>query len=353
MTPARARRIALFKVNHLGDNLVFLPVVQALRRLRPDWPLTLITAPQVAALYAADVDPAHLWTAGAEELKRAWRRPWVFAGWAARLRAERLDASLVSYDQSSAAHALARVAGGSVRIGAAGLIIRLRGTMTHEVPATSGRGVAKWNWEMGRALLQTLGGADDWPAEPPPPDLSHLAGSTTRRPRRIVIHAGSKQVLTRWPLDRFVSLAGRLARDHDVGWIDVPETRGQPLPAGVERLSSPDLRTLVQHLAGAALFVGNHSGPMHLATALGTPGVIVCGPSSPVWDPEWHGEKFRLLRTPGLACLPCDRGIFAAPACANLAEPHACMQRWAPEAVEQACREWLARWPADAGPSKK
>lgn len=335
--------LAFFKASHLGDNLVFLPVVQEWRRRRPAWKLTVLTAPHTAALYSSDVAAEDLLTAAPEELKFAWRRPWLFARWAARLRARRIGASLVSYDQTSVVHGLARLAGGPIRVGAAGLEVRLRGTMTREVPAPPAGSAAQWNWEMARALAEETGAADDWPAEPVAPDLSHLTGGVPRCAGRVVIHAGSKQAYTRWPLDRYAELAGRLAREHEVWWIDAPENRGVTLAAGVTRRASPDLPTLVQLLAGAALFVGNNSGPMHLADALGTPAVIVCGPSSPIWDPTWHRDRIQLLRTPHLACLPCDRGIFAANQCAHATEPLACMTRWSVDALEATCRAALVR----------
>jgi ADP-heptose:LPS heptosyltransferase len=333
--------LAIFKTNHLGDNVVFLPVVQTLRRLRPTWRITLLTAPQVAELYQAAIAPENLLTVDPEHLKRAWRRPWELLGWTQRLRTRRFDACLVSYDQSSVAHALARITGGRTRVGAAGLRIRLRGTLTHEIARAADWSVAKWNWETARALVAHIDGAADWPAEPPPPDLAHLAHATMRQPRRIVVHAGSKSPMTRWPRAQFAALATRLARDHEVRWIDAPEIPG-PLPAGTQACPSRTLGELVQVVAGASLLIGNNSGPMHIATAVGTPGVIISGPSARVWDPTWHAEKFQLLRTPGLACLPCDRALRAAPTCQNTVEPFACMHRWSVEAVEAACRRALA-----------
>ena len=128
-------------------------------------------------------------------------------------------------------------------------------------------------------------------------------------------------------------------------WINAPETRG-PLPPNVQARDCRDLGELVRLLATAALFVGNNSGPMHLANALGRPGVIVCGPSDPAWYPAWYRERYQILLAPGLECLPCDRGHLALFRCTNEAEPLACMRRWGVEVVEERCRAWLARWPA-------
>ena len=339
--------LAIFKVNHLGDNVVFLPVVQALRRRRPAWRLTLITAPHVAALYSADVARDDLLTVSPEGLKTAWHRPWELAAWTARLVARRVDASLVSYDQNSVAHGLAWLTSGRPRVGAAGLRIRLAGTLTHEVARQPEWSMARWNWETARTLVTAIDGGQDWPTEPPRPDLTHLIAGTTRHPNRIVIHAGSKWEYTRWPLDRHAELAGRLAGQHEVIWVNAPETRCA-LPAGVQARDCSGLAELTQLLASATLFIGNNSGPMHLANAVGTPGVIVSGPSDPAWDPSWDRDRYQVLRAPGLACLPCDRGHFAAFRCTNDQEPLACMRRWPVDELEHRCRAWLARWSAHA-----
>lgn len=339
--------LAIFKVNHLGDNVVFLPVLQALRRRRPAWRLTIVTAPHVAALYAADVAQADLLTVSPEEIKTAWHRPWELAAWAARLARRQIDASLVSYDQSSVAHGLAWLASGRPRVGGAGLGIRLHGTLTHEVARQPEWSMAQWNWEMVRTLVTAIDGARDWPAEPPSPVLSHLVAGTARQPNRIVIHAGSKWAYTRWPLDRYAELAGRLARQHEVIWVNAPETRCT-LPPGVQPRDCAGLGELTQLLASAALFVGNNSGPMHLANAVGTPGVIVSGPSDPAWYPAWNRDRYQLLLAPGLACLPCDRGHLARFRCTNDHEPLACMRRWPVDKVEQHCRDWLVRWSTHA-----
>ena len=58
--------LALFKVNNLGDNIVFLPVVQALRKRFPDWRLMVFTSPAAAAWPDAPAARIRLWTGCAD-----------------------------------------------------------------------------------------------------------------------------------------------------------------------------------------------------------------------------------------------------------------------------------------------
>jgi len=341
--------VVLFKFNHLGDNLVFLPVVQTLRALRPGWRLTLLTTPDSAPLYASALPAADLITAGKLRFDKSWRRPWELAAWFARVRVRRPAACLIGFDQANIAHLLARHSGARVRIGANLQHIRIARSLSHETPAPAGARPADWNWAMGRDLLVALDGAAaarDWPATPPPPDLSHLVDPTARSAsRRIVIHAGSSRPMTRWDPAHFATVAARLARTHEVVWIDRPETAMIPLDPAIRRIAPRHLGDLVTLLADAALFLCNNSGPMHLANALGTPGVVIAGLSALGWDPYWHRERWTVLRPTGLACAPCESPHKVVLHCANLAAPMACLRHRTPDLVESACRARLALAP--------
>lgn len=335
------KSLAIFKTNFLGDNVVFVPVVQALRRLRPDWRITLITSPREAPLYASSIPEGDLLTVEPGRLKKAWRYPFEFGRWVAELRRRKVDASYLGFDQSSTAHLIAWVSGGSYRVGGDGLHTKVRGTLTKAIPCEPSWSSARWNWEMMRALLADFGGAGDLPGEPPSPDLSHLTAGVQRLPGKIVIHAGSKWEHTRWPLDRYAELAGRFARDHEVVWINVPETRAVPLPGNVTIQECADVGALARLLASAALFVGNNSGPMHLANAVGTPLVAITGASALGWNPCWHPQKVRVIRTGGLACAPCETIQHTPGRCLNTGEPLACLRRIDVDAVEAECRVLL------------
>ena len=338
--------IVIFKFVQLGDNVVFLPVVQALRARLPDWRITLLTTPREAALYAAALPDSDVLTAPQLRFNSSWQRPWEFVRWFTLVRARQPDACLVSFDQGNAAHLIVRHCGAPVRVGARIAHVRIGGSLTHDVPMPADGRVASWHWAMARALVQAHGIAD-WPEAPPAPDLSHLIATheVPARPR-VVIHAGSNQAFTRWPLERFADVAARLARDGDVVWIDRPETSDAALPPAVQRVSPADLRELVTILASADLFLGNNSGPMHLANALGRPGVVVSGPTAHGWDPFWQRERWRVLRHPTLPCVPCEwsERYRLIRDCHLTHDRLACLRYWTADTVEAACREMLARF---------
>lgn len=90
----------------------------------------------------------------------------------------------------------------------------------------------------------------------------------------LALHPFSGSEPKNWPLERFIELAGRLGGE----WCEGPEPR---------RYRFGDLGELARWLAGAAAYVGNDSGITHLAAAVGTPVVVLFGPSDPaVWEPR-------------------------------------------------------------------
>ncbi len=336
-------KLAIFKVNQLGDNVVFLPVVQALRKACPRWELFMITSPVAAELFAAAIPPERMLLMPTAEFNGAWKHPGTLLRLIARVRRERVDASLLADDQGNVAHLLAFLGGGRTCVGIRPPFIRVPGGLTEIVPLQPGLKVAQANWEIARALVRRCGGAE-WAETPPAPDLGHLGGSAAPVAGRIVIHAGASLAYKRWFPDRFAALAGRLAENFEVLWIEQPDTAGAELPPSVQRVKPDSLGAFVRTLRTASLFIGNNSAPMNLASALGCPSVILSGPSNPIWDPLWFPDRFLILRDTSLPCLPCDGLLRPAGSCRNEAAPLACMARWSVAEVEARSREWIAKW---------
>ncbi|MEU8895545.1 glycosyltransferase family 9 protein [Nocardia sp. NPDC048505] len=128
------------------------------------------------------------------------------------------------------------------------------------------------------------------PADParieldPPPETS---GQRTH----VLIHPGANAPARQWPAERFATVASRL---HAAGHAILVTGTASELPLAryvAEHAGLPEtavvageltLRQLAATVAGAALVISGDTGVGHLATAFGTPSVLVFGPNSPV-----------------------------------------------------------------------
>ena len=103
-------------------------------------------------------------------------------------------------------------------------------------------------------------------------------------------------------------------------------------PALVLAEPPTSLAELVALIAGAALHLGNDTGPRHIAVALGIPTIVLIGPTDPRHTAH-QLERQRVLRE-AVPCSPC--GLKACPI------DQRCMTRIAPERVVAAAAELLA-----------
>ena len=119
-----------------------------------------------------------------------------------------------------------------------------------------------------------------------------------------LLHPGSGGAGKRWPLERFQALAGALqSAGMRCAMVcgPVEEETGLPaaegLPAGIPLIRQSSLADLIGLAAAADLFVGNDSGPAHVAAAVGTPTLALFGPTDPdLWRPL--SPRARALRAP-------------------------------------------------------
>jgi ADP-heptose:LPS heptosyltransferase len=150
------------------------------------------------------------------------------------------------------------------------------------------------------------------PADPGDLALRRPGG---RHPRGLtLVHPGAKAAQRRWPPERFAAVARQLAaRGHRVVVTgsagerdlaeDVAERAGLPRRAALAgRTDTGQLAALV---AGARLLISGDTGIAHLATAYGTPSVLLFGPMSPaLWGPPPDRPWHRVLWHAPLAARP-------------------------------------------------
>ncbi len=319
-------RLAIFKVNQLGDNVIYLPVVQHLRREFPAWDITVLTSPVAEPLYTVACPGVRTKTFQTAEFNGSWRKPWKLPAFVPAVRSLHPHLCLLGDDQGNVAHLLARLSGADITVGPLIAERHLGRLLHHRISLDDEHSIARQNWLIASGLLERLGKAP-LSQDIPPPNLSAFGAESHGR---IVIHSGASLAEKRWPLERFGLLANRLAETHPVSWIEQGWAGEQDaLSPAVRRFKPGSLDDFIRHMAGAKLFIGNNSGPMNIASSLGIPGVIVNGSSPPRWDPVWHREKFTVLRDD-----PVGKGETPRPA-AGL--------NWTVDAVHEVVQQALAK----------
>ena len=124
-----------------------------------------------------------------------------------------------------------------------------------------------------------------------------------------VIHPTASAPDKTWPAERFMDVA-RCMKELDPVFIAGP---GESLAAFSEyrTVVGAPLEDVKSLMAGAALFVGNDSGPAHIAAAFGVPVVVLFGSSDPdIWSP-WKTQAAVLACPNGIAGINTPQAIAA------------------------------------------
>jgi ADP-heptose:LPS heptosyltransferase len=95
-----------------------------------------------------------------------------------------------------------------------------------------------------------------------------------------------------WPAERFIEVARHLRDDRGLEPVFLA---GPDDDAGLFNqfrvLRNAPLAEVKSVMSGASLFIGNDSGPAHIAAAFGIPVVVLFGPSDPVTWAPWRTES--------------------------------------------------------------
>lgn len=143
---------------------------------------------------------------------------------------------------------------------------------------------------------------------------------------RIAVHPGGHYPSQRWQPERFAEVITLLTERTGAACIVL---HGPGEAALAERVcaASPDalpagslqVRELLALIASCDIFLGNNSGPLHLAGAMGVPTVSLIGPTDPArFSPR--GPADRVIRHE-VSCAPCGRGRCWHHTCLRTIEP--------------------------------
>ncbi|MGA2624072.1 MAG: glycosyltransferase family 9 protein [Bacteroidota bacterium] len=131
----------------------------------------------------------------------------------------------------------------------------------------------------------------------------------------VVVHAFAGWEYRQWQLSQYAVVAQEMVERHSACVVFIGTQKESckmqeyrkafPQIGAIPFFDSSDTGALTALLARAGLFIGNDSGPLHLASAMGVPTVGLFGPASPsLTGPQTHQDIGLFHR---VECSPCNQ----------------------------------------------
>lgn len=348
------RAILLVQLDHLGDAVITVAMLPALRKRYPRASIEVLTGEWNRELWEATAEVDRVHVSRVNRFSRGGRFGWMLAmlWWGLWLRRRKIDLAIDVRGEFPLALIL-WLSGARRRVGwdAGGGGFLLTDSPRYE----PGRPEIDSRW----ALLAELGIEASQEGRPARPvfhateeaqrridvRLARLAAEHTAGSSPIVLHVGAGTPAKQWPAESWRELTGRLVVEEGrlvvlVGGAADRTVARQimgpgPWPGLVDWTGQLSVVELAALLERAELLVGADSGPAHLAAAVGTPVVVLFSGTNRLrqWRPR--GPGVTVLRRP-VACRPCHRSHC------GLAD-HPCMRGIRPQMVLVAVRRQLTK----------
>jgi ADP-heptose:LPS heptosyltransferase len=272
----REERVAVIRLRSLGDCVLTTPALDILKRFRPDLRVAIVVEERFRAVFEGNFDVERILPPELGAL-RSWR-PALCVNLHGGTRSAWMTAWSGARWRAGFGHFRHRLAY-NVRIPRAQAILgmeRIVHTAEHLASAIFYLGAPVGEIPRAKLVVGTGGSA---------------GGPTA------VIHAVAAAPEKAWRADGFIAVAEHL-KETGMEPVFIGGAEDDLGPFGAYRtLAGAPLAEIKALLEGAALFVGNDSGPAHMAAALGVPSVVVFGRSDPaIWGP-WRTVS-KVIRSP-------------------------------------------------------
>jgi ADP-heptose:LPS heptosyltransferase len=310
-------RVCFIRLRSLGDCVLTTPAIGLLKTARPDLHISVVAEPPYRAVFEHNpavsqiVEPS--WQSVrkskpylAINLHGGTRSQWMMALSGARWRAGFANHNVTLAYNFKIPRAQ-RVLG----------VNRTVHTAEHLASAVFALGVPVQ--DVPRAFLGLA----------PPPVVGDAASIAAKAPvdlnvgsRYAVLHPFAPTPEKRWPPERYCELA-RYLKLWNIEPIFLASPADDASAFAPHKVFAGTLSEVKTILAKATLFVGNDSGPAHMAAAFGVPSLVLFGRSNPaIWGP-WRTESEVVVALEGLDQVSVSRVIAALERLRTLEEAHA------------------------------
>jgi heptosyltransferase III len=271
-------RIAVIRLRSLGDCVLTTPALTLLKAHRPDLQVAVVVEDRFAPVFEGNPDLDEILPPSKTALFR-WRP----------------DAA-INFHGGTRSMALTLASAAKIRSGFAqhaysflysDKIPRAQEILGEDRPVHTAEHLASAMFWMGVPRTEI-----------PRARLSARPTATAPPASYLVVHPFASHPDKAWPAANFIDAAERICAK--TGWEPVflagPGDDASPFK-GFTVLQEAPLAQVKSLVAGATAFLGNDSGPAHIAAAFGIRTVVLFGPSNPVTWAPWRTEASVLTST--------------------------------------------------------
>jgi ADP-heptose:LPS heptosyltransferase len=305
------KRVLLINSTALGDLVFSTPAIRGLKERFPHWQLDILVQPGLKVLVEHDPDFDTCWTFPG--------RNFQFLSLARELRARRYDLVIILHGNDPEVSLLAWLSSSPFLIGSGKSPLSF--SYSYAVPPG---GPFEHAIERRLNFVRPLGvemedkrlaiflppGTEDEASK----ILTEHFGSPPAR--LMALHPGGSEAYKHWPLPSFVSLGEYLKQAYQAQFLIISSASEQTLAQTLaDQIGAPALVTggrynllqVAALLSQCRLFVGNDSGPLHLALAVQTPSLGLLGADDPhrigPYQVEWGACLYNQESCPRNPCV--------------------------------------------------
>jgi len=323
-----SKKILVLRLSAVGDVIRTLPAVKALKQHFLSSTITwIVEEPSQAFLKSQpEVDevilfPRKRWAQGMKSFRKMWGTLREMGGFITNLRKQKFDVVL-DFHGLLKSGLLSFLSGSPVRIGYDRKSTKEGNFFFSNIKVRLPKEKIS-RFKRNLLLLKGLG-LDikelNYRLHIPPEDREYVTSFfkdltvSLKRPL-IAIHPGTsaKALFKRWMPDQYAQLADRLVREMDAAvlftwgaeeleWVEgIRKQMKEPSLLGPKTESLTQLGEVYRY---CDLYVGGDTGPMHIASLMGIPAVVIYGPTDPI-----ENEPFRnhIKVRKEVGCNPCHR----------------------------------------------
>ncbi|MBV9265602.1 MAG: glycosyltransferase family 9 protein, partial [Acidobacteriaceae bacterium] len=281
-------RVCIIRLRSLGDCVLTTPAIELLKRCRPDLRVGVVVEERFAPVLAGHPLIASLIPPTWKDVRK-WG-PTLCVNFHGSSRTQWITALSGAKWRAGFAHHNITLAY-NLRIGRAQRIMGVNRTVH------TAEHLASAFFAMGVPLQDV-------------PRASLHAGESLICGRYAVLHPFASAPEKRWPAEKFCEVA-RYLRLWNISPIFLAGAGDDVSPFTAHRVLQGSIETAKAAMSKAVVFVGNDSGPAHIAAAFGVPSIVLFSTSNPaIWGP-WRTESEVMVAPDGLHKVSVSRVVAA------------------------------------------